>query len=241
MTTNVRVYSSRAALAAAAAAQFADIAERAIAARGKFNVALSGGTTPREIYRVIALEYADSIEWERVHVYWGDERCVPLEDPENNAHMAMVAMLRDVSIPPENIHRIPVQLPSEEAADTYQRTLLKHFRDMLPRFDLILLGIGADGHTASLFPASPVLDEEDRWVVATQAPTGDADRVTLTLPVLNAALHILFLVVGTEKAEALATILATETIDDSALPAARVQPTIGTVTWMVDQSAMGQA
>jgi 6-phosphogluconolactonase len=240
MTSQLRVYPTRNDVARAAAAQVVDACDKALTTRGRFTIALSGGSTPRELYRLLATEeYASSFDWQRIHVFWSDERCVPLNSPDNNAHMARDVLLNHVPISISNIHRVQSELEAEAAAQDYEQTLRKYFaaRGMqLPQFDLLLLGMGAEGHTASLFPGSQALYEQERWVVATYVDQLESWRVTLTPVALNAATRIIFLVVGEEKSEALKHVL-NEPIQPELYPAQIIDPPQGQVLWIVDHSA----
>jgi 6-phosphogluconolactonase len=198
-------------------------------------VALSGGSTPRTTYALLASdEFAARVDWPRVRVFWGDERCVPPDHPDSNYRMAREALLDKVPIPTENVHRMRGELPPDQAATAYQAEL-EAVLGASGRFDLILLGMGADGHTASLFPGTAALEERERTVVAVYVKRLRAWRVTLTLPVINAGRHVLFLVSGTAKAPTLARIRAGEL-----LSAGLVQPDQGQLTWLVDMAAAGQ-
>jgi 6-phosphogluconolactonase len=202
----MRIFNDHSVLSEAAAEIFVESAAQAIAERGRFLAALSGGTTPIALYRLLANR---NVEWAHSHLFWGDERCVPVDDPGNNYGQAREALISHVSIPAKNVHRIQSELKPEGAAREYVR-LLKRFAEpplMWPRFDLVLLGMGADGHVASIFPGSPL--EANKPVIAVTADTRQrpANRVTLTPPVLNAARHVLFLISGQSKAETLASVL----------------------------------
>ena len=240
MSSQLRVYPTRSAAAHAAAAQFVATAEKAINARRRFTVALAGGNTPRDVYRLLATdEYASMVEWSNVHVFWGDERCVPFNDPENNANMARETLLNHIPVAPNNIYRIQSQLPPEQAAQDYDQTLRHYFsgRNMsLPRFDLVLLGIGAEGHTASLFPGSPLLNERERWVASVYVEKMKTWRITLTPLALNAASKVVFTVIGEEKAQALKQILS-QPRQPNLLPAQIVDPPDGQVLWIADKAA----
>jgi 6-phosphogluconolactonase len=231
----LEVFDDLEALSRAAARMFVTTAESAIAASGRFTVALAGGGTPRRTYELLAEPRTrEKVRWEVVHVFWGDERCVPPDDPRSNARMARQALLDRVPLPKENIHPIlSMDDPRESAAD-YEAVLRTSFRETLPGFDLIFLGMGEDGHTASLFPGSPALDEIRGWVAA--VPSKDPPRVTLTYPVLNNALIVAFLVSGENKAEALQRVLEGSPAQDS-LPAARIWPLNGTIHFLVDRAA----
>lgn len=202
----------------------------------RFSVALSGGSTPERLYALLAVpEFASQIVWSRVHIFWGDERCVPPDHPDSNYRMARETLLGRVPIPPENVHRIVGELDPPQAAALYEQHLQTFLGDK-PRFDLILLGMGNDGHTASLFPHTPALHEQTRWVVANHAPAQPSWRVTLTPLAINAAAQVVFLVAGSEKAETLRRVLNGPYIPDE-LPAQLVQPSNGELTWMVDRAA----
>jgi 6-phosphogluconolactonase len=202
--------------------------------RGRFAVVLAGGSTPETMYGILARDYMDGIDWSKVYVFFGDERSVPPHHEDSNLKMASEVLLDHV--PVANVHRIQGELPPEEAAEAYEEQLRNFFQtEDVPRFDLILLGLGADGHTASLFPWTAVLEVHDCWVVANPVPRLGTTRITLTLPVINAARAVIFLVAGEDKAEALREILEGDA-DPRAYPAKLVQPP-GGPEWMVDQSA----
>ncbi|MCC6805486.1 MAG: 6-phosphogluconolactonase [Anaerolineae bacterium] len=238
--SQVRVYPTRIAAAHAAAAQFVATAEKATTARGRFSAVLAGGNTPRDVYRLLASdEYAPMVSWQQTQVFWGDERAVSLSDPENNGRMARETLLNYVPIPVESIHRIESSLPPQEAALAYEHILRDYFakRGMNePRFDLVFLGMGEEGHTASLFPRSPALRERERWVVATYVEPKQSWRITLTPVALNAASKIIFLVIGEEKAEALRQVLSEPKRPDE-FPAQAIDPPQGQVLWIVDKAA----
>jgi len=241
MMTNVSVYPDAASLAHAAAELFAKLAGDAIRTSGRFAVALAGGSTPRGVYTLLASDpFASRVNWPRVHVFWGDERCVPPGHPESNYRMARETLLDHVPIPPANVHRIPCEQEPTRAAAAYERTLWKFFavspEGGPPRFDLILLGMGDDGHTASLFPGTTALHERRRWVVAHYVEKLQAWRVTLTPVVLNAAAHVIFLVSGAGKAARLRQVLRGPYQPD-VLPAQIVQPATGRLVWLVDAEA----
>jgi 6-phosphogluconolactonase len=204
----------------------------AVAQRGRCHVALAGGGTPRRMYKLLA---ADSrIRWSNVHLYWGDERYVPHDHPASNFRMAQEALLTRIEIPSANVHPMPTDFPDpREAAQVYEAALRAHFGSV-PRFDLIILGLGADGHTASLFANSAVLHETERWVVAVTVPADPPVRLTLTLAVINGAAQVHFLVTGRDKADALRRARQGST---NACPASMVRPTDGTVTWWADRDA----
>lgn len=233
----VSVFRDRNALMLAAAERVTRLAERCIAERGRFDWALAGGKTPEALYRLLAgPPLAARIDWTRVHFFWSDERCVPPEHPDSNYRMARENLLDHVTPPRGNVHRLRGELPPPLAASRYEQELAALAAPSgIPRFDLILLGMGADGHTASLFPGSSALAENKRWVVATSIAGRDVARLTFTLPLLNAAAHVLFLVAGADKARALAQPSTPD--DPERLPAHRVQPAAGELTWLVDAEA----
>lgn len=230
----LRVFADHEQLSSAAAELFAVRARAAVDARGRFSVALSGAETPRRTYELLAEPPLRSrIPWRQVHVFWGDERCVPADSPRNNARMAREALLDRVPVPPDQVHAIACSGDPEAAAREYE-TLLRAFFGRTPRFDLILLGLGEDGHTASLFPRSPALALTDRWVAPVSAEP--ENRVTLTVPVLNAAALACYLVRGQNKAAALARALE-QTGPPEDCPARLVHPDDGELLWLVDQAA----
>jgi 6-phosphogluconolactonase len=215
-------------------------ARRDIAHRGRFLLALSGGSTPRPLYELLASRpFATRIDWPRVHMFWGDERCVPPDQPESNYRMAREALLDHVPLPPANVHRIRGEDKPTEAAAAYAESLGAFFgsRDSSPTesFDLVLLGMGADGHTASLFPGSAAAKESRRWVVATPGPEPGSWRVSLTPVLLNASENVTFLVTGADKAERLKDVL--EGGQPDLLPAQLIRPTHGALHWMIDAAA----
>jgi 6-phosphogluconolactonase len=231
---SVHVYGSLEELSAADARKFAARAAEAIEERGRFAVVLAGGSTPKAMYGVLARDYADRIDWSRVHVFFGDERTVPPDHEDSNYKMASEVLLDHV--PVGSVHRIRGELPPDEAPKAYEEELRTFFRtEDVPRFDLILLGVGRDGHTASLFPETSALEVHDRWVVANPVLKLDTIRITLTVPVINAARAVVFLVAGEDKAEAVKEILEGDA-DPRAYPAKLIQPP-GGPQWLVDQSA----
>jgi 6-phosphogluconolactonase len=229
-----------AALAERAARSIVDIASDALATRGRFTIALAGGATPRATYeRLAAPPFRDRMPWDRTLVFFGDERAVPPDHPDSNYRMAREALLSAVPIPGSQVFRIRGEAEDPELAATeYARTLAIAFemrRGEVPRFDLVLLGLGVDGHTASLFPGSPVLKEIFRTVAAVHATAASVpQRLTLTLPVFNAAAHVVFLVSGAEKAKIVKAALSEQI---TGVPAAMVRPTDGRLTWLLDRAA----
>lgn len=235
--TAVEVYADTQALARAVAERFVVRAAEAVAARGRFAAALAGGTTPRAAYALLALpDYAARIDWARVHVFWGDERCVPPEHLDSNYRMARQALLEHVPIPTENVHRLRGELEPQEAAAAYERELRRFFASGPPSFDLVLLGLGRDGHTASLFPGATALDERERWAVACYVESLGAWRLTLTPVLFNAAVEVVFVVAGADKAEVLRQVLRGPH-QPHLLPAQVIQPLRGRLRWLVDAAA----
>jgi len=213
------------------------ITDLAASSQGRFAICLSGGSTPRRLYQLLAdAPYRDALPWERVHWFWGDERFVPWDHPDSNYGMVRAAMLARVPAPAQNIHGIRTASTPPDAARAYERVLKSYYGaealdPARPLFDVEILGLGPDGHTASLFPGTSVLEERDRWVAEVIGARAEA-RITLTYPVLESSRHSAFLVAGREKREMLVRALAS----DETLPAARVNP-IGDLTWFVDEAA----
>jgi len=232
----IEVVPDSSSLAEKAAIEFILLAGEALLAGCRFTVALAGGSTPQRMYSRLSGAHLD---WSSIHFFWGDERCVPPDHTDSDYRMANEALLSHLTIPLENIHRIPGELPAEEAAQDYEDELRRFFGGETPHFNLVLLGLGGDGHTASLFPGSPAVREKVHWVAAVRhrgQPPPLVDRVTLTLPVLNAAAQVLFLVSGAEKAERLVQVLHGSYQPDL-LPAQAVKPVNGVVHWLVDKAA----
>ncbi|HEX4440672.1 MAG TPA: 6-phosphogluconolactonase [Thermoanaerobaculia bacterium] len=236
------VVPAAAAVARAAAEQIAARAERAVASTGRFTIALSGGSTPKRLYALLAdpgAPYRARIEWDRIHVFFGDERHVPPDDAQSNFRMARETLLDRVPVPAENVHRVLAERSAEEAADLYEAELRRAFSldpGAAPRFDVILLGMGEDGHTASLFPGTAALSERRRLVAANWVPKFSTWRITMTLPVLNAAAAVLFLVAGPDKARPLAAVFGLSSPPD-AYPCQLVRPKSGELLWLVDRAA----
>jgi len=225
------------AVAQEAARHFVALSREAAGSRGRFSVTLSGGSTPGNLYRLLAEEpYRDQVPWGEVHLFWGDERCVPPGDPGSNYSLANETLISRVPIPPGNVHRVQGELEPERAARVYEQELQGFYCGPHTRFDLVLLGLGEDGHTASLFPASPVLAEMERLVAAATAVYQDrpAQRVTLTLPAINSARQVLFLVTGSAKAAVVQSIVEGT---GERLPAQRIQPAAGRLIWLLDAEA----
>lgn len=226
-------------LSNSAAGAFIEIAQQAINERGRFLAALSGGNTPARLYQLLGIEpFRDQVNWNRTHFFWGDERCVPVDDAGNSYGQAKKALLDKVNPPPENIHRVRSELEPAEAAIKYAATL-KNFSDpplRWPRFDLVLLGMGNDGHTASLFPGSPVEVHSPTMAVTANYEDRPANRVSLSPRVFNSARNIYFLVSGKGKANVLRDILEGGHKPEL-YPAQRIDPLDGQVFWLVDEPA----
>jgi 6-phosphogluconolactonase len=224
----------------AAAEEVLRAAAEAIAQRGRFTIALSGGSTPRNLYTLIAANASASLPWDQMFFFWGDERHVPLNDPDSNYRMAKETLLSKVPIPPANIFPVPADNPdAAAAAQAYEDTLRKFFAlaaGEFPRFDLILLGMGPDGHTASLFPETAALQEKSRLVVANWVEKLSNSRITFTLPVLNAARCVAFLVSGADKAAVLHEVLEGKAPGEK-YPSKLVRPIEGKLIWFVDRAA----
>lgn len=241
-TKSIEVLPTAADLFHAAAEEFIRAARTAIGAQGRFTVALSGGSTPKALYSLLASNYA-SFVWNRVFLFFGDERHVPPTDPESNYRMVNESLLTKIAIPPENVFRVLAENPDADAAASDYESRLRRFFEIrseirppeFPRFDLILLGMGPDGHTASLFPDSAALDEQSRLVVANWVAKFNTHRITLTFPVLNRAAEVMFLASGADKAEMLRQVL--EGKNTPPLPSQRVQPSDGKLLWMLDEAA----
>ncbi len=234
---NVRVFEDPRDLAEAAAESFVEQARKAIEDSGRFAVALAGGSTPKRAYEVLAKEYGEpgDLDWSKVHAFFGDERTVPPDHEDSNYRMARGALLDHVLV--SSVHRMRGELPPDEAAALYEEELLAFFEEEPPVLDLVMLGIGGDGHTASLFPETSALEVTDHLAVANPVLKLDTTRITLTAPVLNASREVLFLDPGEDKAEALKEILKGNA-DPREYPAKLVQPS-GGPTWMLDQVAAG--
>ncbi|HMF58480.1 MAG TPA: 6-phosphogluconolactonase [Pyrinomonadaceae bacterium] len=223
-------------LSARAAELFLSIARRSVTTRGDFIVALSGGSTPKALYERLARDAADDSVWPRTQVFWSDERCVPPDDEESNYRMANEALLSRISVSRENIHRMRGEDYPETAAADYSAVVGKILASRSLKFDLILLGLGEDGHTASLFPHSPALEEREKLVAANWVEKLEASRLTFTVPLINRAVNVLFLVAGEKKREALRAVLS-DTADPREYPARFVQPSNGQLQFLVDEAA----
>ena len=253
MKRKVKRYPNLEVLSDAAAEFICSFANGRVHESGLFTIVLSGGKTPKLLYEKLAAPpYAAKMPWPHIHLFWGDERCVPPDHPESNFPMAFRALISRVPIPSQNVHRIPAEVePPEGAAKAYEKTLREFFRysnthsnfshegGPFPSFDLIVLGVGGDGHTASLFPGDKALGENKRWVTAVRTPYGSPPvaRITLTLPLISRGLCILFLVSGAGKREVVGSILDDPKSAAQRYPAARVS-TEGRVVWLIDEESL---
>jgi 6-phosphogluconolactonase len=234
----VRVFPSVDDLFRAAAETFCQIGSDAICEHGRFTVALSGGSTPRDLHKKLVTNFASELDWDKVFFFWGDERHVPPDFPESNYRMARETLLSKLPIPSTHIFRMPGEIPdANQAAGIYEQILREFFQSAqgnLPRLDFILLGMGSDGHTASLFPGTTALKEQQSWVSGNWVEQHSTFRITLTYPVINHAANIMFLIKGADKAEMVRKALK----DPSAgLPCQGVKPVNGGLMWYLDQAA----
>jgi 6-phosphogluconolactonase len=239
-SAEIRVLTTPQELFSAAAEEIIRSANEAVKERGRFTIALSGGSTPKSLYNLLATNARTTLPWDKMFFFWGDERHVAPTDPDSNFRMANEAMLSKVPVPAANVLRFPTENPDAAAvADAYEKSIRRFFQlapDAVPRFDLILLGLGPDGHTASLFPGTAALQEKSRLVVANWVEKLKTSRLSLTLPVLNAARCVAFLVSGTDKAGVLRSVLE-ENVSGEQYPAKLVQPKDGKLIWMLDRAA----
>lgn len=239
-SAEIRVLTTPQELFSAAAEEVVRIADQGVKERGRFTIALSGGSTPKSLYNLLATNARTTLPWDKMFFFWGDERHVSPDDAESNYRMAADTMLSKVPVPPGNVFRFATENPDAAAvADNYEKTLRKFFQlapDGVPSFDLILLGMGPDGHTASLFPSTAALHEKTHLAVANWVDKLKTNRLSLTLPVLNAARCVAFLVSGIDKAAVLRSVLE-ENVPGEQYPAKLVQPKNGKVIWFLDRAA----
>ena len=235
----IKVLNSPEELARAAAEHFVARSREAVAERELFTVALSGGSTPKRLFELLAdptEPFRDQISWSRIHFFWSDERHVPPDHPESNYRMANDALLSRVPISQSNVHRVPSENPdAADAAAEYERIVVETTGQSLPQLDLILLGLGSDGHTASIFPGSDVLNETERLVAAPWVEKLQTYRITMTLPLLNNGASVVFLVSGSEKAKIVKEIFE----GPEQYPAQAIKPANGELLWMLDEDAAG--
>lgn len=234
----IRVLPTPSDLFQSAATEFAALAAQSIRARGRFTVALSGGSTPKSLYALLATGSIPNLPWDKTYFFFGDERHVPPDHPDSNYRMAQESLLSKISVPPQNIFRVRAEeTNADDAAQSYDQTLTTFFAlkpGQFPRFDLILLGLGPDGHAASLFPGTAALNENKRLVVANWVEKFKTYRITFTFPVLNHAACIMFLVSGPDKAAMLHEVLQNPSAN---LPSQKVRPVDGRLIWLVDRAA----
>ena len=235
---NISVFDTAEQLAVAAAKRFVECAREFHGTLERFSVALAGGNTPRRVYELLATaRFKNRIDWPQVYLFFGDERSVPPDHPESNYRTVYESLISQVPIPPKNVHRIVGEGNPNENARAYENQLRTFFAGLSwPRFELVLLGMGEDGHTGSLFPNSAALQEMSRWVVPTKNEQSGQDRITLTVPVFNHARHVTFLVTGKKKAQRLKEVLRPEP-GSGQLPAQAIKPIDGSVEWLVDAEA----
>mgnify|MGYP003769146811 CR=1 FL=1 len=214
-----------------------ELYNKAMEEKGIFTIALSGGNTPKKLYELLATtEYSKKINWKNVYVFWSDERCVPSSSEENNSHMASLALLNNVPIPKENIFPVPVNFEPAKAASRYEQMIKTFFKTTEPHFDLILLGLGEDGHTASLFPGTDILNEKKALVKQVYLTEKKMYRVSFTIPFINNAKNILFLVTGKEKSSIVKKIFSRST-NKQPYPARMIKPVKGNLLWYFDRPA----
>ncbi|HEY4002399.1 MAG TPA: 6-phosphogluconolactonase [Candidatus Xenobia bacterium] len=227
-----------AALSQEMARRFVADAKAAVGARGRVSFCLSGGSTPKSLYALLATDaYRDQVDWSKVHFFWGDERCVPPDHPDSNYRMANETLLSKIDVPAANIHRMPAEESDvAAAARSYEERLRSFFGPVeWPAFDVMLLGMGPDGHTASLFPGTQALQETRLWVVPNHVEKLNSWRLTLTYPVINHARAVYFLVGGADKAQVLKTVVSEP--GGNQYPSQRIQPVDGKLTWLIEQAA----
>jgi 6-phosphogluconolactonase len=236
----MQIYPDAESLSRAAAQLFVDEARQAGTSAGRFSVNLSGGSTPKRVFELLAASpFREQVPWNKVHVFWGDERMVPPSDPRSNAHMTRLALLDHVAIPARQVHPIAGDIDPAESARQYEALLKSFFAGEAPRFDLTFLGLGENGHTASLFPHTPVLHEKDRWVKEVNVEEVKMWHVTMTAPVLNQGKLVVFLAAGASKVTVLREVREGPR-DIERLPAQLIAPSPGELRWMVDRAAAGQ-
>ena len=211
-------------------------ANKAIADKGYFSIALSGGSTPNELYALILSEFADNTDWKKVYFFWSDERYVPANDEQNNSFQAFNAMLNQLNTDEKNIFPIPVELPIEVSSENYEKKI-KEILGEQPVFDIVMLGLGTDGHTASLFPKTKGLNEEKSLVIAVTDKGQQPQRISFTYPLINNAENVMFLVTGESKREVLGKILHGTETEKQAYPASRIIPVNGKLYWFTDEEA----
>jgi 6-phosphogluconolactonase len=238
----IRIFDDLEALSRGAAELLVNIARQAVAARGRFSAALSGGATPQRTYELLATApYREQVDWARAHIFWGDERCVAEDDPRSNARLVREALLRQVPVPAGQVHPMDCRPSPGEGARRYEALLREFFALSAPGspcFDLILLGLGENGHTASLFPGTPALIESERWVAEVYVAQQELHRLTLTAALINGAAAVVFLVAGAAKAAVVQEVIQGPR-DPGRLPAQLINPQPGALHWLLDRAAAG--
>jgi 6-phosphogluconolactonase len=238
-TPNLQIFADANEVARAAALRFVELARAGTSTHGRFSVALAGGSTPKRIYELLAGEdLGAQLDWSKVHVFFGDERCVPPDDADSNYRMASAALLSRVPLPEENLHRMRGEGDAVANARLYEDELRGFFGDgaLWPEFDLVMLGMGDDGHTASLFPGTHALNVRSAWVTANWVEKFNTYRITLTAPAINHARYVMFIVTGAGKAERLPEVLY-GAHDPHRLPSQLIQPRAGALAWFLDEAA----
>jgi len=233
----IHIASDAKALSENLASWIGNLIQEVLKTQDRFTFVLSGGSTPKKLYDLLAASpYKESIPWEKLHFFWGDERAVPFGDERNNAKMCYEELLDKVPVVAENIHVMRTDIEPEESVNEYEAILKKYFRNSETTFDLVLLGMGDDGHTLSLFPGTKVIHETESWVNTFFLAAQDMYRITLTAPVVNAAKYVAFMAAGSGKAETLKSVLEGETKLDK-FPSQIIKPVIGELHWFVDKAA----
>jgi 6-phosphogluconolactonase len=240
-STTVEVFQTAEDVAQAGAEKFLTLARAAVAGHGSFSVALAGGNTPRRTYELLAGDsFRGLIDWNLVHLFFGDERCVPANHPDSNYRMVNERLISRVGIPAINVHPIKGEGDPAESARLYEENLRSFFAGRAwPHFDLVLLGLGEDGHTASLFPYTSALAEKRAWVVSNWVEKLETYRITLSAPALNSGANVTFMVAGATKAPTVAAVLNGH-LDTERLPAQMIKPNTGMLTWLIDSAAASQ-
>jgi 6-phosphogluconolactonase len=237
LARKIEIYPTKLELVKAVAEKIAVVINQTVHERGRCAIALSGGSTPRDVYVLLAAEsYQKRINWENVYLFWGDERTVPPDHSDSNFNMVREALLRHIAIPETNVYRMRGEITPETAASEYAQLLKEFFGGKWPRFDLILLGVGEDGHTASLFPGTSALHETKKVVSAVFVPKFSTWRITLTLPLFNAARTVMFIMSGGSKSEIARRVVNAQQ-PDKELPATLIRPENGDLYWMLDADA----
>lgn len=235
--SKIKIFGTEEKLFKAAADLIVKLSEKSIAKNSRFTIALSGGHTPKRLYELLAeTSYARAINWKKTFVFWSDERCVPQSSEDNNSHMASLALLNNVRIPAENIFPVPVNFQPAKAAVSYEQMIRTFFKEKEPAFDLVLLGLGDDGHTASLFPGNIILQEKTALVKEVFVEEKNTYRVTFTVPLINNAKNILFLVTGEDKSRIVRKVFLKPAAKQK-FPAQLINPTSGNLQWFIDKPA----